>query len=317
MTRTAGHSLWRQEGDAFVNEPFSPEMPSGGLPANEFTLPTVQPIRNAALDCQIEPLSEPVNFHAGVLFRKNGSHYLGAGIGGWRSRLSLFARDRDRIAGLPIGMETSIVPHHPYHIVVECRAGYITNFAVDGERQILESVSIKDALGSRLAGGHIGLYAWAQTSARFSVKVTALPNRCFMITNISEGTRRRQAYFARLLQSAKAKHDLQFLDATDLSREQPLMRKIKEGITSSDFVIADFGFEEPRPNVLYETGIAHSLGVPTIHIGPSKECFGRIVPSDLKAQFFLLREEVATRLPATVDAILEARLGNFDYLGGE
>lgn len=306
--------LWRKSGEYFTNDPLPVKTREHYLPINDCTLPRFGILRNARLTCTIELLNEVDDVHAAVLFRKNGSEYLGAGLGGWRSNYSLFVRNRAGIVGYPIGVESNISRGQDYEITIEFRAGLITHFSTNGENLILDPVSIWDTLHSALARGHVGLYTWNVTQARFGLSVERLPNRCFVITNINEGTLSRRNRLTALLQSQRIECEL--IDATGLRHERPLMRKIKEGITSADFVIADFGFQKPRNNVFYETGIAHSLGVPTIHLGPSGAEFDKVVPSDLKAQFFILEHELDQELPATVRKILLCALGNYDYLGG-
>jgi len=314
---SSGH--WKRDGGSFVNKPLSDAVPDGRLPINDCTLLHYGVIRNARIQFEITILDGSAPFHAAILFRKNGDQYLGAGVGGWSSQYSLFARSREAIgSGCIIGRGTSIERRRVYKFELEFRAGYIWRFSVDGENQFSAPLSIQDTLRSPLSRGHLGLYTYGSTKARINfVKVDQLPNRCFVITNINDKTYARRRRLAGILRKYDCKLKCELLDARDLRRERPLMRKIKEGIISSDFVIADFGFQDPRPNVLYETGIAHSLGVPTIHLAPRAKDFDKIVPSDLKAQFFILEEELDKELPKTAQEIIESCSGNFDYFGGE
>ena len=280
---------------------------------HDCTLTSLGRYRNATITFAIKALSSSHEFHAAVLFRKNGVHYLGAGLGGWGSYYSLFHHTERGFSHLLFESERKIQQDQVYHFEIEVKSGFIRSFAMNGEALFPSPISLRDSsLRSYLRNGHIGLYAWDQTTAQITLTVTPHPTRCFIITNI-EGRRtdkRRQR-----LQAILADPQIEFLDSRDLSRDYPLMTKIRKTIMESDLVLADFGFGKPRGNVYYETGIAHSVGVPTIHIGPRATDFSQIVSSDMKAQFYILEEELDAKLHLTVTSILDANEGNFDYLG--
>lgn len=309
--------FWQQiEEGKFVSVTPS-EGPGDGI--HDCSLPQYGLVRNSRILFQIKALSSVHNFHAAVLFRKNGTKYLGAGLGGWNSLYSVFNRTLQGFMRLPLGSEQAIQKDRDYKFELEFRSGHLTNFKVDGEVIFpFNSLSLRDSLGSTVRFGHIGLYAYGETKAQVTLKVDALPARAFVVTNIDgkngSKTNTRRDRFRSILEERGIK-DIEFLDSRDLTRERPLMVKIGRAISDSDFTIVDLGLGKPRGNVFYETGIAHSLGIPTVHVGPKATAFAKVVPSDLKAQFFVLEEELETKLPATVQAILDTPSGEFDYLG--
>jgi hypothetical protein len=288
---------------------------------HDCTVPELGIIRNASVKFDIEVKSGPTNFHAAVLFRKNGKDYLGAGLGGWNSYYSVFSRGNTRgFTRIAIGGESQIQEGRTYKCEIEFHSGILHVFKKDGE-SLLPMFSFRDSLASDLRLGHIGVYAYNLTWARLYLDILKKPNRCFVITNINGAlgreTTKRRRIFERLLPPKS--FNLEFCDSRDLTREHPLMPKIRQAIIESDIVIVDLGraLGEPRPNVYYELGIAHSVGVPTIHIGPSQTKFSnkQIVPSDLRSQYFILDEEINSKLSATVKGILDAHAGGFNYLG--
>jgi hypothetical protein len=313
-SKKLNHPLWRQLGARrFENLPLSPDILAKPLPTNDCTLRQFGLVRNARITFSIEVLEQPHQFHAAVLFRKNGEKYLGAGLGGWSSNYSIFVKNRGFVFGHPMGREIAIQKGRTYQFILEFKAGFITKFTMDDENLIFDDFSIKKLLGSTLSNGNIGLYAYGDTKVSFSLSVKKLPTRCFVVTNIDRKTDKRRRSLSRLLEPLGL--EVLFSDARELSRDHPLMKKIQDGMVRSDLVICDFGFGKPRPNVFYETGLAHSLGIPTVHLGPVMKAFNRIVPSDLRAQFFVLEHELKTKLPETVKSILESHSGDFNYLG--
>ena len=281
------------------------------LTTNEGTLLGYGTIRNAEIDFSIKIISPQTSIHAAILFRKNGDYYLGAGVGGWSSQFSLMARNKTGIIGFPIGQEYSIQSNKNYDCKVTFESGFITNFECYNEKLIIDNFSIRDSLGSGLSSGKIGLYSWNKTVAEISLSVKKLPIVGFVITNFDSGKEKRRKKLLEILKNNNI--DCKLIDADELTQEHPLMVKIKEGIIKSDFIISDFG-PEPRPNVYYETGIAHSLGLPTIHIGVDQSQFNEIVPSDLRAQFFILEHEIDKKLPNTVKEILNNNFGIYNYI---
>ena len=272
--------------------------------------------RNAQIKFSIEVLSVPQGFHAAVLFRKNGLQYLGAGLGGWASYYSLFHRTQDGgFIGLPRDREHKIQQGKTYHFEIEVQSGFVRSMTMNDETLFPSTISIRDSLGANLRNGHIGLYAYDQTRARIELTVTRRPTRCFIITNIDGKQGRCTDQRRQRFESIINDPEIEFLDSRDLSREHPLMSKIRQAIMESDAVLADFGLGDPRPNVYYETGIAHSVGVPIVHVGPRMKKLSCSIPSDMKAQFYILEEELDTKLPLTFKTILDANAESFDYLG--
>jgi hypothetical protein len=296
----------------YRSEPLPDNYLPGQLLTNIATIKKYKLVRNAEIKFQIKIIEESNSIHAAILFRKNGYNFLGAGVGGWSSHFSLFVGNRTKISGWLIGHSSSIEINKVYDFRIKFQSGFITNFTCNNENLIANEFSIKDSLSSNLSCGNIGLYAWNKTVAEIKVKVTPLSIHCFIITNINKDTNSRRDRFINIIK--KNNIQCEFIDARDLTRENPLMNKIKNGMISSDFVIADFGFQKPRANVFYETGIAHSLSKPTIHIGPKGKKFNKSIPSDLKSQFFILEEELESELPKTIEKILEQKSENYDYL---
>ena len=307
-------SNWEEvEKEVYRNKPLEDIPLRDKLATNEATLLEYNIIRNAEIEFKIKILSKSPSIHAAILFRKNGDYYLGAGVGGWGSKYSLMARTKNRIIGFPIGLESSIKINEDYNFKVRFESGHITKFNCNNEDLIIDNFSIMDSLGVGFTSGNIGLYAWDKTESELSLNVKVLPNIGFIITNIDTEKGTRKKYFENILKQNQI--DCELIDARDLTNELPLMAKIKEGIIRSDFVISDFGFDNPRPNVYYETGISHSLGIPTIHIGPSPDDFDDVIPSDLKAQFFILEGDVEKNLPITIKKVLENKSSIFKYIG--
>lgn len=312
--------FWRRI-DRNVFEHRGKQLAAGADGIHDCTVPEFGMIRNALVKFDVEVRSEPTNFHAAVLFRKNGKDYLGAGLGGWNSYYSIFYRSYTQgFTRIAVGSESHIQKGRTCKFEVEFRSGILHAFKKDGE-SLLPTFSFRDSLACNLRLGHIGVYAYDRTQVRLFLDVCERPNRCFVITNINgalgKETTKRRRIFERLLPNKYYK--LEFNDSRDLTREHPLMPKIRQAIVESDVVIVDLGraLGGPRPNVYYELGIAHSIGVPTIHIGPSQARFSdkRIVPSDLRSQYFILEEEIKAKLAPTVKGILDAHAGSFNYLG--
>lgn len=274
-------------------------------------------IRNATIRFSITPLGVADNFHAAVLFRKNGSSYLGVGLGGWFSYYSVFHRALNGFFRIPVGDRRSINDGHTYVFECEFKGMFLSDVTLDGESlRHFQNLSLRDALACTLRVGHVGLYAYGTTRARMQLHLTPLPVKCFIITNIdgvngADTDVRRQRFIE--VMTSNGITDVEFHDSRDLTREHPLMPRIKQAILGSDFVITDLGLGEPRGNVYYETGIAHSVGIPTIHVGPDTSSFEK-VPTDLKQQFFILDHELDATLAKTVRAILESRSGDYEYL---
>jgi hypothetical protein len=306
-------SNWEKIGPyKFRNKPLV-QYPKDGLLTNVGTIIGSPKIRNAEVDFQIKIIKKTSSLHAAILFRKNGDYYLGAGLGGWSSKFSLMARNTGRINGFQIGNEQSININTIYNFKLKFESGFITKFSCNGEDQVLDNISINDSLNSVLTSGNFGLYAWDQTEAEISLSIKELPNIGFLISNMHPSKGTRKDTFQQILNDNNIKCKL--IDARNLTNERPLMSKIKEGIIRADFVISDFGYElPPRPNVFYETGISHSLGTPTIHIGPTSEKFADMISSDLRAQFFILENDLEKNLPATVKSILESNSGIYKYI---
>lgn len=266
-------------------------------------------VRNARIRFTIKVLDAVHGFHVAVLFRKNGIRYLGAGLGGWTSDYSIFSRSEEvGFVRLAIGDGSMIQKDRSYKFDMLVKAGYITSVTLDGE-SIISELSIRDSLRSFLRTGHIGLYAYDRSLAEVSLKIRRLPADCFVITNLGRGIEGRRSFLTDLMQGLGV--SLRFIDARDLSRDHTLMSRIRQALVHSDLVLADFGFGDPRPNVYYETGIAHSIGVPTIHITKSM----RSIPSDLKSQFFVLEKELKPRLRETVKTVLSKNEAEYNYLG--
>ncbi len=286
---------------------------------HDCSIPKWEMVRNAEINFEIEMFSKPAGYHAAVLFRKNGYNYLGVGLGGWDYHFTLF--NYTQYGGFkfyPLGNRGSgdkIIEGTKYQFHLEFKGGFITSFKLNQIEQLLipENFSLKDSLGSDLRKGAIGLYAYDRTQARIKLEVNPKPVRCFIITNIDKKTKKRRIDLKKLIRK-KIGEKIKFHDSTFLTRERPLMQRIKNAIIESDFVIADHGFGEPRPNVYYETGIAHSIGMPVIHIGPNHENFNKIIPSDLRNQFFILAHELEKKLPETVKKILNLHNSSFNYL---
>jgi len=321
MTQTKTESPFWRRLQRNVFEHRGKQLAAGADGMHDCTVPELGIIRNALVKFDVEVRSGPTNFHAAVLFRKNGKDYLGAGLGGWNSYYSVFYRNYLRgFTRLAIGSEADIQKGRTYRFELEFRSGTLRNLKKDGE-SLFPPLSLRDSFECDLLRGHVGVYAYDRTSARVSLDVRKTPNRCFIITNINgplgaETTKRRRL-FAKYLPAET--FNLEFMDSRDLTREHPLMPKIRQAIVESDIVIIDLGrpLGRPRPNVYYELGIAHSVGVPTIHIGPSQASFAnkRIVPSDLRSQYFILEEEIKPKLVLTVQKILDVHRGSFNYLG--
>jgi hypothetical protein len=70
-------------------------------------------------------------------------------------------------------------------------------------------------------------------------------------------------YFVSMVEAAKRlKAVCERVDQSEFVRDIPTV--IREKIRASDVVICDLS--EAKPNVLYETGFAHALGIPAVHI---------------------------------------------------
>lgn len=281
------------------------------------TLPKIGRVRNGEIRFEILPVGEvSPDFHIAILFRKNGEKYLGAGLGGWGSYYSVFNRTLQGFIRMPMGSINSVQRDKKYSFSLEYRGGFLVQFKLNEELLLpFQGFSFRDSLASTMSNGNIGLYSYGNSQASLSLRVSKKPARCFIITNIDgDGgmdTTRRRKRFKKILGS-----EVELLDSRDLTRESPLMAKIKSAIVEADLVIADFGLGTPRPNVFYETGIAHSVGVPTIHIGPKAKLFHnrKRVPSDMRSQFYVMEEEIDAKLGLTVKAILEKHHRNAEYL---
>ena len=251
----------------------------------ECTLCEAGLVRNARVDVSITPKSDPNGFHAALLLRKNGIQCIAIGLGGWGSYFSVFHRTNSGgLIYVPRDSSDRIRKGQIYHFSAVLRSGFLTDLSLNGETVFPTPISLRDSLQCSLHFGSVGLYAYGLTRAEVQFSVEKLPSRCFVVTNIDgpggKDTDARRRRLGRLLKPL----NVEISDSRDLTRDHPLMKKIHTAIAEADFVIVDFGLGEPRGNVYYEAGIAHSCGVPTVHIGPASERFGDLVPSDLKAQ---------------------------------
>lgn len=237
-------------------------------------------------------------------------------MGGWGSYYSVFNRTLQGFIRMPMGNLNSVQKNKKYSFNMEYRGGFLVQLKLNDELLLpFQDFSFKGSLASTMSNGHVGLYSYGSSQANLSLKVNRKPARCFIITNINGDngaiTTQRRERFKKILGN-----EVELLDSRDLTRERPLMTKIKSAIVEADLVIADFGLGTPRPNVFYETGIAHSIGVPVIHIGPKTKLFKnpRIVPSDMRSQFYILEEEINNKLKITAEKILESHHRNAGYL---
>lgn len=309
--------VWRRlEKSRFTITPPDQIPPDGIM---DCTLSSLGLIRNARVRFNIEVQGEPHNFHVALIFRRHNRKYLGVGLGGWNSFCSIFNLTLQGFVRIPYGKESDIQQGKVYHCEVEFKGGFLRKFTINGQSIFpFENLSFRDSIGSTLRTGYLGLYANGGNSrATVALSVKRLPTQCFVITNIDGRLGRHTDARRRLFENVlkKAKISIIFIDSRDLTRERPLMTSIRSAILDSDIVIADTGtLKPPRGNVFYETGIAHTTGIPTVHIGPKANRFKKIVPSDLAKQFFILEHEIPNKLPETFKAILEARSGVFDYL---
>ena len=274
-------------------------------------------MRNGEIRFDILPVGEiSRDFHIAVLIRKNGEKYLGAGLGGWGGYYSVFNRTLQGFIRMPMGSLNSVQKNKKYSFSIEYQGGFLVQLKLNDELLLpFQDFSFKGSLASTMSNGHVGLYSYGSSQAKLSLKVIKKRARCFVITNINGNngkiTSQRRKRFERILGN-----EVELLDSRDLTRESPLMTKIKSALVEADLVIADFGLGTPRPNVFYETGIAHSVGVPVIHIGPKNKLFRdpKIVPSDMRSQFYILEEEIDCKLGATVEKILESHHRKAEYL---
>lgn len=141
------------------------------------------------------------------------------------------------------------------------------------------------------------------------------PRTCFVIGPIGDvyaahGTPERESYehhleiFEQVIAPACAKHEIDAVRADGIAHAGDINEQICRHVIESDLVIADVS--GGNPNVMYELGLRHITGKPTIHIGEAGQ-----LPFDIASIRTIRYQRARSRLAGArreIETALEAGL---------
>ncbi|WP_435135251.1 hypothetical protein [Actinacidiphila sp. bgisy144] len=141
------------------------------------------------------------------------------------------------------------------------------------------------------------------------------PLKCFAVGPIGDphaayGTPEHEAYehhlavFEQVIAPACAKHGITVLRADGIAHAGDINEQICRHVVESDLVIADV--TGGNPNVMYELGLRHITGKPTIHIGEAAQ-----LPFDIASIRTIRYQRTRSHLAAArreIESALEAGL---------
>lgn len=254
-------------------------------------------------------------YHAALCFRRiDERSCYGVGLGGWNGKFSFFQQTQFGFQRESFGDENFIEPDREFEFEVQFKGNRLAYFNAlgNGGTKIISSSILPRAY---MRGG-LALYGYGGPT-RAVLKLLEYEDlglSAFMICRIDGNENDKCKRVKDILK--KKGVNLEVIDGDAIETYPGLMRSILDKMLESDFVISWFmkeGFwfkKGLRQNVAYETGIAHALNIPTVHIiGDIKDR-----PSDLGAQFFITEHDLARKLPNDVDAILKQERNEVRYL---
>ncbi|MDD5258509.1 MAG: hypothetical protein PHD29_00885 [bacterium] len=256
--------------------------------------------------------SDPKGSHIAMTIRKNpGGDCYGIGLGGWKSYVSFFEVKNKYIYSVSsIGLSDRIQAGKGYKFEIVFKSNKIKELKCDGEI-IFENMLLRNAL----LRGNYGLYAYDFTDGELEIlEEEDLGLSCFVLHRIDLDSQSRINDIKKILDANGIKIN-EIIDSTSIVTYPGLMQSIMNKIIDVDFVISDFSEGELRPNVAYETGIAHSHNIPTIHLLNSYE--GDIKGlSDLGGQYFIIKGDNnwEEKLKKDIKHILNAEKSTVNYL---
>ena len=264
--------------------------------------------RNADLQFTIQFHGGPKDYHAALCFRMfDMQHCYGVGLGGWSGEYSFFKHSDLGFEPHYFGDEGSIEPGKEYGFKLRFRSNRLESFALLQPKRI--QILTEKVLDRALMRGGIGVYAYGgQTKVTVRLKkYHNLGLRAFMLAPIDGKLKGK----LRLVKEILGKRNilLKVYHSDRIETHPSLMSTIMKWILKSDFVISWFQ-NGLRENVAYETGIAHALNIPTIHV-IDHVCKR---PSDLGSQFFVRESELERKLPIDINAIMNMHINDVHYI---
>ena len=264
--------------------------------------------RNARIRFSVTFNGGPTHFHAALCFRRiDEQRCYGVGLGGWAGQFSYFQRSELGFQRSFFGDERAIQPNRDYEFEIQYRGNRIEHFRLLGTHTIqLISTSV---LPNAYMRGGLALYGYGgPTQAKLKIlDYEDLGLRAFMICRIDGGQKKKYLQIRRILKRHGVA--LELFHGETIETYPGLMRSILGKMLECDFSISWFT-KALRPNVAYETGIAHALNIPTIHIIDNI----KKLPSDLGSQFFVTEKDLSKKLPMDVAAILKKEINDVRYL---
>ncbi|MFJ9566839.1 hypothetical protein ACIRQQ_43250 [Streptomyces fuscichromogenes] len=141
------------------------------------------------------------------------------------------------------------------------------------------------------------------------------PRRCFVIGPIGDphaahGSPEREAYehhlgiFEQVIAPACEKHGITAVRADGIANAGDINEQICRHVVESDLIVADVS--GGNPNVMYELGLRHITGKPTIHIGEAGQ-----LPFDIASIRTIRYQRTRSHLAGTrkeIESALEAGL---------
>ena len=287
------------------------EFTGQGLPdpkAYCFSPLNVRKHRNADLQFSIQFHRGAKDYHAALCFRMyDMQHCYGVGLGGWSGEYSFFKHTDLGFEPHPFGQESAIRPETQYEFKLRFRSNRLESFALLRPKRI--DILSEKVLDRALMRGGLGVYAYGgQTRATVRlIKYRDLGMRAFMLAPIDGKLKDKIHPINKILRKHRVR--LKIYHSNKIETHPGLMSSIMRWIMKSDFVISWFQ-DGLRENVAYETGVAHALNIPTIHV-TDDNCK---LPSDLGSQFYIRMRDLERKLPLDVEAIRNMNTNDLHYL---
>ncbi len=185
-----------------------------------------------------------------------------------------------------------------YAIEINLR-GTNTQLFVDGVKVLEHN------LPHPLIGDQIGVLAWGQGGVTFSdLEVLRVPPRAFVVMQFTEPY---NSLWEEVIKPVADKVGLEAYRADDVFRPGIVLQDIVRGISTSQVIIAEV--TPKNPNVYYELGYAHAVGVPTILLAEQPGESSPPLPFDISG-FRCIFYDDAIRGKRKVEAALEKHLRN-------
>jgi hypothetical protein len=213
--------------------------------------------------CTTAMLTDKKRGCAGVVFGYSATKQSGlfCSVGGWDSLyvLGAFQLDAGAVSLHRMGSRSNLLANRDYRIQISLQGIEVT-LTVDD----VEIFSYR--LQSPPSGNQVGLYAYGDNAIEFkSLELVQERPRAFIVMPFKEPY---DSLWNDVIKKVAEEEDIGFYASRADELTGPvILEDITSSIRTADVVVAEVTPPSPReynPNVFYEVGYAHALGIPTV-----------------------------------------------------